>query len=309
MNRKGLVTKSTGSWYQVRMEDGSIWDCRLRGKFKLDDKKITNPIAVGDRVNISVDQEEVKKGIIEEILPRENYIIRKSTRKEKYGHIIAANLDQAILVATLVHPRTSLGFIDRFLVSAESYRIPTTIVFNKKDLLDEAAFEQLQELISLYENLGYPCLAVSAFDPKDILSIKNILGGKITLFSGHSGVGKSTLINELSPHIAQRTAEVSSFANKGVHTTTFAEMFELYKDTYIIDTPGIKELGLMEIGEEELSHYFPELRDLIGECRFHNCSHTHEPGCAIEEAFNNGEISASRYESYLSMLEGDDNRR
>lgn len=309
MNRQGLVIKSTGSWYQVRMEANDIWDCRLRGKFKLDDKKVTNPIAVGDRVIISVDQEAQKKGIIEEILPRENYLIRKSTRKERHGHIIATNLDQAVLVATLVQPRTSLGFIDRFLVSAESFRIPTLIIFNKKDLLDQETLAQLEEMMAEYEQIGYTCMAVSAFDEVDIARIKAFLIGKISLFSGHSGVGKSTLINQLAPHIEQRTAEISTFANKGVHTTTFAEMFEIEKDTFIIDTPGIKELGLMEIGQEELSHYFPELRDLIGQCRFHNCSHTHEPGCAIEEAFKKGKISATRYESYLSMLEGDDNRR
>lgn len=309
MNRQGLVIKSTGSWYQVRMEANDIWDCRLRGKFKLDDKKVTNPIAVGDRVIISVDQEAQKKGIIEEILPRENYLIRKSTRKERHGHIIATNLDQAVLVATLVQPRTSLGFIDRFLVSAESFRIPTLIIFNKKDLLDQETLVQLEEMMAEYEQIGYTCMAVSAFDEVDIARIKAFLIGKISLFSGHSGVGKSTLINQLAPQIEQRTAEISTFANKGVHTTTFAEMFEIEKDTFIIDTPGIKELGLMEIGQEELSHYFPELRDLIGQCRFHNCSHTHEPGCAIEEAFKKGKISATRYESYLSMLEGDDNRR
>ena len=301
--------KSTGSWYQV-LVDEHTYACRLRGKFKIKGMKVTNPIAVGDRVTIEIEDPQENTGIITDILPRENYIIRKSTRKAYHGHLLAANLDQAVLVATLMFPRTSLGFIDRFLVSAESFRIPGVVIFNKADLLSEEQHSLQNELMERYTSLGYQCLAVSALSEDSVPPIREIIEGKVSLFSGHSGVGKSTLLNQIAPDTAQqRTAEVSSFANKGVHTTTYAEMFRVGPSTLVIDTPGIKELGLMDIQDGELGHYFPEMRDLLGECRFYNCIHTQEPGCAVREAVERGAIDASRYYSYLSMLEDEDNRR
>jgi ribosome biogenesis GTPase len=306
---EGKVIKSTGSWYHVLAEDGKEYNCRLRGKFKIKGLKVTNPVAVGDKVQLEIEDVEEETGVITDIQPRENYIIRKSTRKKYHGHILATNIDRAVLVATLVLPRTSLGFIDRFLVSADSFRIPALIIFNKKDLLEEAQLEQQRELMQMYEAIGYRCMEISAFDQADVERVKEVLQGKTSLFSGHSGVGKSTLLNQLDPSITQKTAEVSTFANKGVHTTTYAEMFEVEKDTFIIDTPGIKELGLMDINEGEISHYFPEMRDLLGGCKFHDCTHTHEPGCVVMDAVEEGQIAGSRYYSYLSMLENDDSHR
>lgn len=303
------MIKSTGSWYKVLAEDGRKYDCRLRGKFKIQGLRVTNPVAVGDKIKVEIEDHEEETGVITDIQPRENYIIRKSTRKKYHGHILATNIDQAVLVATLVLPRTSLGFIDRFLVSADSFRIPALIIFNKKDLLEEAQLEQQRELMEMYEAIGYPCLEISSFDPADVERVKVALSGKTSLFSGHSGVGKSTLLNQIDPSITQKTAEVSSFANKGVHTTTYAEMFEVDQETFIIDTPGIKELGLMDINEGEVSHYFPEMRYLLGECKFHDCTHTHEPGCVVMDAVEEGAIAGSRYYSYLSMLENDDSHR
>lgn len=307
---QGLVIRSTGSWYDVRREDTQqTVRCRLRGKFKLKELKVTNPIAVGDWVEWRMEDEVENVGVITDILPRENYIVRKSVHKTAHGHLIAANIDQALLIATLAYPRTSMGFIDRFLVSAESFRIPTQIIFNKADLLNEDDQELIEALKDIYEPLGYPCHVVSALEKQGIESVEALLYQKKSLISGHSGVGKSTLINQLSPELNLRTSEISNFANKGVHTTTFAEMFEISPNTFIIDTPGIKELGLLAIKAEELGHYFPEMRNLIGACKFHNCIHTNEPKCAVKEAVETGEISFSRYESYLSMLEDSDNRR
>ncbi len=306
---KGRVIKSTGSWYQVEAKDGIIHACRLRGKFKEKGIKTTNPLAVGDWVTFELEDHEAHTGIINHIEPRSNYIIRKSPHNTRHGHIIAANIDQAALIATLAFPITSLGFIDRFLVTAETFRIPAIVVINKADLLDEEMQGYYLAIKETYEKVGYTCLLVSAFDGQGLQVFKDMLLKKTTLVSGHSGVGKSTLINKIFPEAGLKTSEVSTFANKGVHTTTFAEMFKLSDDSYIIDTPGIKELGLLEVGNEELSHYFPEMRDLIGKCRFHNCTHTHEPGCAIEEAFSKGQIAASRYKNYLSMLDDEDNRR
>jgi ribosome biogenesis GTPase len=303
---KGRVFKSTGSWYTV-LADEKFYECRLRGKLRLDDEKVTNPIAVGDWVNI--DPENDKEANIKAVLPRDNYIIRKSTRKKKHSHRLAANLDQAVLVVTLAFPRTSLGFIDRFLVSCESFRIPAVLVFNKADLLDEAGLEYYEALKFDYQELGYKVLLVSAEENVGMEELKVVLDRKTSLFAGHSGVGKSTLLNLISPHIEQRIGEVSESVQKGVHTTTFAEMFEAWKGTFVIDTPGIKELGLWDIGDEELSHYFPEMRQYIGECKFNNCTHTHEPGCAFRVAMEEGEIAPSRYESYLSILEDEDTHR
>ena len=306
---KALVLKSTGSWYDILAEDGKIYEGRLRGKLKLRGSKVTNPIAVGDVVRYEMEQNEPTQAIIIDVEPRHNYIIRRSPHKMSHGHIIAANIDQAVLIATLVFPKTSLGFIDRFLVSAESFRIPATLVFNKKDLLDEEMLDYYESLKAIYEPLGYPCLLISAESGEGIEKINELLQGKKSLISGHSGVGKSTLLNSLAPDLNLRTAEVSTFAEKGVHTTTFAEMFRIGKDTFVIDTPGIKELGLMDIETDEISHFFPEMRDLLGECKFYNCTHTHEPGCAVVEAVEQGEIAGSRFYSYLSMREDEDNRR
>ena len=307
--QQGLIIRSTGSWYDIRNADGHIFQGRLKGKFKIKGLKFTNPIAVGDRVTFDVEDEVENTAIITDIAARENYIIRQSVHKTAQGHILAANLDQAVLLATLAMPRTSLGFIDRFLVSAESFRIPTTIVFNKADILSDEGLEFQQEIIEIYERIGYQCLSTSATEGEGVDSFRNLLDHKVTLLSGHSGVGKSSLVNAISPDLNLRTNEVSTFANKGVHTTTFAEMFELAPDTYIIDTPGIKELGLMNTSKEEIGHYFPEMRDRLNQCRFNNCLHLNEPGCAIKEAVAQNEIAESRYMSYLSMMDGGDNRR
>jgi len=306
---RGLVMKSTGSWYSVLADNGQIYPSRLRGKFKIKGLKVTNPVAVGDNVTMVEEGDEENTAVITEILPRENYIIRKSTRKAHHGHILAANIDQAILIVTLVFPRTSLGFIDRFLVSAESFRIPALLVFNKSDVLDEDQQELQAAIMDLYEQIGYRSLSISALDTEDVNQLSKHLDGKVSLFSGHSGVGKSTILNQIHPDIQQKTAEVSTFANKGVHTTTYAEMFQIENQTFVIDTPGIKELGLMDINEGELRDYFPEMRALLGECKFYDCTHVHEPGCAVRNAVETDNISESRYYSYLSMLEDEDSHR
>ena len=308
--QKGLVLRSTGSWYEVRdTRDAHIWQCRLKGKFKNLGLKVTNPLAVGDYVMFEIENETENFGIIHEILPRDNYVIRSSVHKTAHAHLLAANVDQAILIATLIFPRTSLGFIDRFLVAIESFRIPGVIVFNKQDLLNDEIRDFQQQLMDLYDSLGYTCLATDALHNQGVQELKDLLHGKVSLFSGHSGVGKSTLVNTISPGLSIKTQEVSTFANKGVHTTTFAEMFELEKDTFIIDSPGIKELGLADMKPGEISHYFPEMRELLNECRFNNCQHINEPGCAVKDAVQEGAIAFSRYESYLSMVGGGDNRK
>jgi ribosome biogenesis GTPase / thiamine phosphate phosphatase len=310
LNQKiGLVMRSTGSWYDVRTEEGRIWQARLKGKFKIKGLKVTNPIAVGDKVAYEIESDTDNTAIIDDILPRENYIIRQSVHKTAHGHLLATNLDQAVLIATLTFPRTSLGFIDRFLVTAESFRIPTVLIFNKLDILDQESIEYQNTLAELYTSLGYTTYFTSALEGNGVEEFKNLLKNKVSLLSGHSGVGKSTLINAIMPDLELRTSEVSSFANKGVHTTTFAEMFEIAPNTFIIDSPGIKELGLAEMEREEISHYFPEMRKMLNECRFHNCLHLNEPKCAVKEAVIAGTIAESRYRSYLSMVEGDDNRR
>lgn len=298
--------RSTGSWYWVRTQEGEVIRCRLRGKFKLINKKITNPIAVGDRALL--EYTETQDWVIKEILERSNYVVRESPRKRGHHHLIASNIDQALLITSLRQPKTSLGFIDRFLVTLEAFRIPGVIVINKTDLYNEAELEALELTAALYDHIGYPTLFTS-FEKGEIANLDDYLGDKTTLLSGHSGTGKSTLVNLMIEDVHQKTMEVSEFADKGVHTTTFAEMFELDQGGLIIDTPGIKELGLAEIEHSELSHYFPEMRQYIGQCRFNNCMHTGEPGCAIMEALEEGEIPESRFQSYLSMLENDDNRR
>ena len=307
---KGLIVRSTGSWYDIIGEDKIRYQGRLRGIFKNDDKKVTNPISVGDYVSFESPLQAEEKVVITEILPRTNYIIRKSTHKTAHNHIIAANIDQAIIIVTIDFPRTSIGFIDRFLVSAESYRIPVVIVINKVDLLTKDKHqEKLEEMFEIYEPIGYRCLSTSVVTSEGIDEFSKLFEGKKTLIAGHSGVGKSTLINSIAPHLDLKTGIISSFANKGKHTTTFAEMFEMSEDTYIIDTPGIKELGISEVDNKELSHFFPEMRALLNKCKYHNCTHVHEPNCAVQDAINEGIIHISRFESYLGILAGDDNRK
>ncbi len=306
---KGLIMRSTGSWYEVRSESGKIFSGRLKGKFKIKGMQTSNPIAVGDWVLYSMEDETHGHVIIEDILPRTNYIIRKSVHKTAHGQLMACNLDQSVFVMTLKMPKTSLGFLDRFLVTAEAFRIPVTIVFNKMDLLKESEQEEVFELAALYEELGYGVLLTSVETGVGMEDFKQLFKNKVTLLAGHSGVGKSTLLNQVSPNLNIKTSEISDFAQKGVHTTTYATMWELEKDTYLIDSPGINELGVMEIEEDELSHYFPEMRAKLGECKFNNCRHVREPGCTVIQAVEEGEIATSRYLSYLSILENKDNRR
>lgn len=302
---KGIIIKSTGSWYSVLDQAGKQYDCRLRGKFKMEGLRSTNPIAVGDHVEFILQGDD---GIITGILSRKNYIIRKSTNLSHKTQIIAANIDQALLIATLHEPRTSTGFIDRFLVTAEAYSIPAQIIFNKTDIYDVAEMKLLDELIAIYEPLGYPCHKVSAQEKTNLEVIKQLLRDKVSLVSGHSGVGKSTLINAIEPGLQLKTGEISQVHLKGKHTTTFAEMFKLSDNGFIIDTPGIKEFGLVDFEPWELCHYFPEMRQLFNQCKFDNCTHMHEPGCEVKKNLEAGNISISRYSNYLNMLTGEDNR-
>lgn len=300
----GLVVKSTGSWYAVRLANAEVIECRLKGKIRLDDRKTTNPVAVGDTVDIERNIDGNNQ--ITNIHPRKNYIIRKSINLSKQAHIIASNLDQAILVATIVAPRTSLGFIDRFLVTAEAYGIPAKIIFNKKDVLDEEMLELQQEMMNLYTNIGYECYSVSSFDKKDIEFLKTLLKDKITLLSGHSGVGKSTLVNAIEPRLDLKTGDISSAHLKGMHTTTFAQLFPLSFGGDIIDSPGIKELGLVEMKKEEVGQYFLEIYKASANCKFNNCLHVNEPHCAVLKAVEEGTISSERYQSYLGILNGEE---
>ncbi len=297
---KGVVIKSTGSWYLVRNDKGEQVQCRIRGKLRLKGSRTTNPVAVGDLV-------ELEKGsdgyVIARIGERRNYVIRKSTNLSKESHIIAANVDLALLIATIDHPETSTVFIDRFLATTEAYRIPAAIVFNKTDLYDETALNRLEELKFLYESIGYPVLAISASRGDNLEEVKNLLKDKITVLSGMSGVGKSSLINRIEPELHLKTALISEAHDTGKHTTTFAEMFELKEGGYIIDTPGLRSFGMIDMQKEEISHFFPEIFRTASQCRFYNCTHTHEPGCAVIQALRQGKISESRYWSYLSILE------
>lgn len=300
--QEGVVIKSTGSWYEVRNDSGEVVLCRLRGKIRLDGIRTTNPISVGDKV---LYEKENNKDtcVINKILPRHNVIVRKSVNLSKASHIIASNIDQAILVATIAQPRTSTGFIDRFLVTAEAYHIPTTIVFNKCDLYDEEQMSQADELISTFEDIGYKSFMISAKTGYRCDELKEIMKDKVSLFSGHSGVGKSALVNRLDPNLNVRVGEISDVHEKGKHTTTFSQMFPLSFGGYIIDSPGIKEFGLYDMEKETLAQRFPEMRNLMHECKFSNCTHLHEPHCAIKDAVENNVIADWRYNDYCSMME------
>lgn len=304
---QGLIIKSTGSWYVVQADNGNRYPCRIVGKFRIKDIKTTNPVAVGDHVVFDLEKDG-EHGLISGLQPRKNYIIRKSINLSKQAQIIAANIDQAFLIVTLATPRTSLGFIDRFLVTAEAYSVPTSLIFNKIDLFNEDDHQILTEIRLLYEKIGYPCYEVSATKGTNIQQIKDILFNNVSLLSGHSGVGKSSLINALLPDRDIKTGEVSDWSSKGQHTTTFAEMHALPQGGYIIDTPGIRELGIIDIEKEELGHFFVEIFRQSDACRFNNCKHIQEPGCAVIKAVETGEIALSRYESYLSIYHGNDTR-
>lgn len=298
---KGLVIKNTGSWYLVKTEDGRCIECKIKGNFRLKGIRSTNPVAVGDYVQIILNQEGT--AFISEIEDRRNYIIRRASNLSKQSHIIASNLDQCMLIVTVNYPETSTTFIDRFLATAEAYRIPVKLIFNKIDVYDKDDLHYLDSLIHLYTTIGYPCFKVSATQGTGIDPLKSELCDRITLLSGHSGVGKSTLINAILPDASARTGEISAAHNKGMHTTTFSEMFALEGGGYLIDTPGIKGFGTFDMEEEEIGHYFPEIFKTSAECRYGNCTHRHEPGCAVRQAVEEHYISESRYQSYLSMLE------
>ncbi|MFW5974727.1 MAG: ribosome small subunit-dependent GTPase A [Bacteroidota bacterium] len=300
MEKSGTVIKSTGSWFIVRTEDREEIPCKIKGKFRVKGIRSTNPVAVGDYVHFRTNTDNT--GLINKIEERKNYIIRKSTRLSKASHIIAANIDQAFLIVTLVLPRTSRGFIDRFLVTAEAYHIPVSLVFNKIDLYDQNMITQHEHLQNVYENAGYACFATSAETGTGFDILKKALNSKITLFSGHSGVGKTAIINRLNPSAPRKTSSLSTLHQKGKHTTTFAEMLDLPFGGNIIDTPGIKEFGLYDFDKEEVAERFPEMRKRMHDCKFHNCTHVHEPGCAVKEALESGKIDEIRYKNYLSIL-------
>ena len=304
---KGLVIKNTGSWYTVKTDDGQLIESNIKGNFRLKGIRSTNPVAVGDHVEIITNQEGT--AFISAIEDRRNYIIRKSPNLSKQSHILAANVDQALLVVTVNYPQTSTTFIDRFLASAEAYSVPVILVFNKHDLLSEEELHYEKMMCTLYETVGYKCVEISAETGEGVEQLFPILKDKITLLSGNSGVGKSTLINRLIPHASQRTAEISDAHNTGMHTTTFSEMIELPEGGYLIDTPGIKGFGTFDIEKEELTSYFKEIFHFSKDCRFSNCTHTHEPGCAVIKAVEDHFIAASRYQSYLSMLEDKDENK
>lgn len=297
----GLVIRNTGSWYTVKTDDGSLIECKIKGNFRLKGIRSTNPVAVGDRVKIVRNVEGT--AFITDIGDRSNYIIRKSPNLSKQSHIIASNIDQAFLIVTVNHPQTSTTFIDRFLASAEAYRIPVILVFNKIDILSPEDVEYQKMMVHLYETIGYECLSVSAFDNSIIECFRPLLENKITLFSGNSGVGKSTLLNTLIPGLNLRTSEISEAHDTGMHTTTFSEMLPLPYGGWVIDTPGIKGFGTFDMEPEEICGYFKEIFKYSKDCRFRNCTHTHEPGCAVRKAVEEHYISESRYNSYLSMLE------
>jgi len=297
----GLVIKNTGSWYTVCTDDQQLINCKIKGFFRLKDIRSTNPVVIGDRVELEVSS--AGTAFIKVILPRRNYIIRRSTNLSKQSHILAANVDLALLVVTVNYPVTSTIFIDRFLATAEAYQIPVRIVFNKKDRLDKGDKELMESLIRLYTTVGYPCSTVCALTGEGVEELKKIIVNQVSLLAGHSGVGKSTLINRILPGINLKTGDISEYHKKGVHTTTFSEMIPLQDGGYLIDTPGIKGFGTIEMEGVEVSHYFPEIFNYSAGCKYYNCSHRHEPGCAVLEALVKNFISESRYKSYLNILE------
>jgi ribosome biogenesis GTPase len=301
---KATVYKSTGSWYVVKSDEGVTYNARIKGKFKIDNITSTNPVAVGDHVEIEMENEGEGSVVINKIIDRKNYITRQSPHNKHQHHIIAANLDQSLLFATLKDPKTSQGFIDRFLVTSEAYHIPSIIVFNKADLYKKKEEQKLGELKNIYEAIGYRVMAMSIEKNTGVEEVKALLKNKITLLTGHSGVGKSSFINFIFPELKLKTQDVSGWSGKGLHTTTFAEMFDLAFGGNVIDTPGLREFALMDISKQELSHYFPEMLSLINDCQFNNCMHINEPGCAVKEAVNSGGIATDRYVSYLTLLEG-----
>ncbi len=307
MPEKGVVIKSTGSWFTVRNNDGQTVNCSIKGKFRIKGLKTTNPVAVGDYVDYEL-QDDQKTGLIHHIHERKNLIIRKSTKLSKQIHIIAANIDQAILIVTIKEPVTRTAFIDRFLVSAESFRVPVTIVVNKSDLYDDKDIEAAKKLKAIYEAVGYMCLETSAITGYHTEQLKSIIKDKVTLLAGNSGVGKSTLINTISPGLDLKTANISDAYKTGKHITTFAEMFQLSFGGQVIDTPGLRAFGINHVEKDELYHFFPEIFKAADACKYHNCLHTHEPNCAVKDAVEEGRISWSRYRSYLHMLEGDDDK-
>lgn len=303
----GLIIKNTGSWYTVKTDDGRIVESKVKGNFRLKGIRSTSPVAVGDYVDIIMNAEGT--ALISAIDDRKNYIIRKASNLSKQSQIIAANLDQALLIITIKQPETSTTFIDRFLAGAEAYRVPVVLVFNKTDLLNDDERRYQQQMVELYETIGYPCIEISAETGMGIDQLQTLLKQKVTLVSGNSGVGKSTLINAIIPHADQRTAEISNAHGTGMHTTTFSEMIELAEGGYLIDTPGIKGFGTFDIEPEELTSYFKEIFEFSKDCKFNNCTHTHEPGCAVIQAVENHYISVSRYQSYLNMLEDKDDSK
>jgi ribosome biogenesis GTPase len=306
---KALVYKSTGSWYTVKNQAGRFYNARIKGIFKIDGITSTNPVAVGDEVEIELENEIENTAIINEILPRRNYVNRQSPRQKYQHHIIAANLDQSVLFATLKEPRTSQGFIDRFLVACEMYHVPAAIVFNKADLHKKKEDEKFFEWKQMYEEIGYKTFLVSVEKGMGIETVQDLLKNKISLLSGHSGVGKSSFINIVCPQLELKTQDVSGWSGKGLHTTTFAEMYDLPPRGKIIDTPGMREFGLVDISKQELSHYFPEMRILINHCQFNNCLHINEPGCAVKKALEEEEINVDRYISYCNILDSVEERK